>query len=87
LCETTRKNERDAIDQWKLTWENKKRAAKGLKPLKKLESSNDDDTDASDKEEEENDEDNDEIDPILMESSQILVDYIQIIEKTIAKKQ
>jgi carboxyl-terminal processing protease len=84
LCETTRKNERDAIDQWKLSWENKKRAAKGLKPLKKLENSADDETDSSDKEQKDDD---DEIDAILMESSQILVDYIQLIEKTIAKKQ
>jgi carboxyl-terminal processing protease len=88
LCETTRKSERDAIDKWKLSWENKKRAAKGLKPLKELKT-NDDDIKLSDKEEKdkEDKEEDDDIDAILMESSQILVDYIQIIDKTIAKKQ
>jgi carboxyl-terminal processing protease len=85
LCEPRRKKERDDIDQWKLSWENKKREAKGLKPLKKLESTDDDDTDESNTDQKEKDDN--EIDAILMESSQILVDYIQMIEKTIAKKQ
>jgi carboxyl-terminal processing protease len=84
LSKATRKKEREDIDQWNLSWENKKRAAKGLKPLKKLESS-DDDSDSLAKDQKEKDED--EIDAILMESSQILVDYIQLIDKTIAKKQ
>jgi len=85
LCESKRKKERDLIDQWKLSWENKKRAAKGLKPLKELENSDEDDNDSS--KSDKKDKKEDEIDAILMESSQILVDYIQMVEKTIAKKQ
>jgi len=87
LSEARRKQERDEIDEWKLTWENKKRAAKGLKPLKELESSDDDDDTNSSSNDQKDQDDDDEIDAILEESSQILVDYIQMIEKTIAKKQ
>jgi len=85
LCQATRKKERDEIDKWKLAWENKKRNAKGLKPLDKLESNDDDETenseDKSEKEEEE------EIDPSLMESGQILLDYILMNQQAVAKKQ
>jgi len=84
LSKAKRKKERDTIDKWKLSWENKKRVAKGLKPLKELETNDDEDLESS---ENEKDKDDDEIDAILRESSQILVDYIQMIEKTIAKKQ
>ncbi|MBF0450186.1 MAG: carboxy terminal-processing peptidase [Candidatus Magnetomorum sp.] len=83
LCEATRKKERDAIDQWKLSWENKKRKAKGLKPLDKIES-NDDEEETVEKNTDKKEED--EIDPMLMESGEILVDYIQMTEKTVAKK-
>jgi len=79
LCEARRKKERDEIDQWKLSWENKKRKAKGLKPLKELETKDEEDTESSNNSKKENEEE--EIDAILMESSQILVDYIQMVEK------
>ncbi|KPA12528.1 periplasmic tail-specific protease [Candidatus Magnetomorum sp. HK-1] len=82
LCKSTRKKERDDIDKWKLSWENKKRKAKGLKPLDKLESNDDEDNSEND-----SDIKNDEIDPSLMEGGQILMDYIQMTQKTIAKKQ
>ena len=98
LCEATRKKERDEIEQWKLSWENKKRKAKGLKPLDKLESNdndndndNDDNDDAneneSDQKKEKDDKEDEEIDPILIESSEILVDYIQMTQQAVAKKQ
>ena len=84
LCEATRKKERDDIDKWKLLWENKKRIAKGLKPLDKLESTDDEDETADDDTKKKED---DEIDPILKESAEILVDYIDLSQQSVAKKQ
>ncbi|MCP4669104.1 MAG: tail-specific protease [Deltaproteobacteria bacterium] len=69
LKETTRRQERERSDQLRLALENKRRIAKGLKPLEK----------ANDLKR------NDEPDPFLTEAQYILLDLITLSKETLAK--
>jgi carboxyl-terminal processing protease len=73
LNEVVRRKERDDTKEWQLTLENTKRIAKGLTPIEKLE-----ELDSEDEEESPED-------PLLIETANILLDYVELSSKLTAQ--
>ena len=89
LNEKLRNQEAEESKKWRLEVENKRRVAKGEKPVTELsELDNFEDGDETEIEQNKETEKDGEPDPILVESENILVDYIRLIseDKQIAKK-
>ena len=80
LSEKIRKNERDAAEQWRLDLENTLRASKGLPPLEKIADLNKEDSAAPHGNAENGD------DPLLDEAGEVMVDFIELLSKNVAKK-
>ncbi|MCP4451041.1 MAG: tail-specific protease, partial [Planctomycetes bacterium] len=69
LNESVRRKERDDTKDWKLVLENIRRIAKDLTPIEKLEELDSEESDASQK------------DPLLVETANILLDYVELSSK------